>query len=443
MDPVTLAIAKRYTDAHAGQILVAGSYEYPTIQSAIDALPETGGAVYVNPGLYMEAVRITKPNTLLFGTWASIIKTPDNATRGINDCPVRVLAPGCTVENLQIDGNPEGNPHLASQPETVTADGIAIYADHCTVRNNYIKNTLGHSIIVWDDAFIDGGIPAGGRSHIIIEGNLITGPGYRARIDVARNEGGRINRHISILSNRIHDTDQFGIIIHGGRDIIIAGNHLENIGDAGIRPHASIRNLVIEGNILINTAGYAAIHLNYSSASAYYKNVVVANNIIEGSTQRAIYCASNNIEGLIIIGNRCAAIEGNESIRVAGESTIVANNHVESQRIQVTGPNALVEGNVVGGVGGGIRVDGPYATVVNNRLTSEPYGVWLQATISARVSHNRISGANRGVEIVGSCPDTEVVYNRFDGVVTPISGSGNATGNSVIDNNYVGGLSDT
>src|SRR5690606_29315678 len=151
-----------------------------------------------------------------------------------------------------------------------------------------------------------------------------------------------------------------------------------------------------------------------------------------------IYSASNDIEGLIVIGNRCAAIEATESIRVAGESTIVANNHVETQRIQGTGPNAHAEGNVDGGVGGGIRDDAPYRTVVNNRLTCEAYGVWLQATISARVSHNRISGANRGVEIVGSCPDTEVVYNRFDGVGTPISGSGNATGNSVIDNNYVG-----
>src|SRR5699024_3065152 len=250
MDIISYVLSKKYSDRD--NVVIAT--DYPSIQDAIDSLPEFGGEVYIPPGIYNESLIIDKPNVKMHGTWESIIKTPDNAVKGENDSTLRVLKPGCLIENLKFCGNPQGNPDLNSQPEAVTSDGVGIYANDCTVRNCWCVDTMGHSIIVWNDSF--GNTPRDKRHDIIIEGNLIEGDGFRAKIDVARDQPNvdgeyvYTNNHVIISGNRIRNTNQYGIIIHWGTEISIVNNHIENTGNTGIRPHGHIENISVKGNIL-------------------------------------------------------------------------------------------------------------------------------------------------------------------------------------------------
>lgn len=443
MDEVTLALAKWYTDQRTGgaAFVVAGTDYHPTVQSAIDALPETGGTVYVMPGVYKEAVRITKPNVHLTGTWDAVIMVPDNAVKYENDSTLRILAPGCLVENLTFDGNPEGNPHLASSyTDAEKADGIGIFADNCTVRNCRFVNSLGHAIIVWNDS--SGGIGRGSRSFITIENNLIEGDKgtERACIDVARDEGGlpgAINRHVSIINNRIRNTHAYGIIIHSGDHIIIKGNHLDNLATEGIRPHGNIRDLVVEGNVLTNVAYESGrcINIDVTSGTNRYENVVVANNIIRGGGNIAGISIGSGAERVVVANNIVEEVIGLRSIYSMGSGVIITGNQCKLRRLQVTGEGNLVMGNRIDN--GLIRVDGDNATVAYNHVSNNDIGLNAIGVSGLRVLGNRFTNCARGIQFEQTLQDCEVAFNRFEGEYTyAIYQMDRLEGDSRVANNY-------
>lgn len=67
----TLTVTKASTTAAVGatQNLVAadGTGNYTSLQTAINALPNTGGSIYIKPGTYTGFVTVVKPNVSLYG----------------------------------------------------------------------------------------------------------------------------------------------------------------------------------------------------------------------------------------------------------------------------------------------------------------------------------------------------------------------------------------
>ena len=431
IDLLTLKKAKQYADRDG--VIVAGTDEYPTVQSAIDALPETGGAVYVRPGLYVESVRITKPNVHLSGTWSSIIKTPDNAEPLVNDCPIRVFADGCTIEGLQIDGNREGNPAIDDFVLGRQADGIGIYANRCIVRNNFIHNTIGHKIIVWNESF-ENLAENVGRHSIIIDGNLVCGEGSRGGIDIASTQNahipGNYNRDIVVTGNVVHGnqmvvhtaeyvaiTDNMlwhGLGIHSGaRHIICAGNtisspksvgvsildstfitisnnHVSNTLGNGIQISSS-DHVVTNGNIIDSVLASGASGVVYSNSN----HIQIVNNKIHNIGSRGIYLVNSEIcNDVVIQGNQItetgafsievgktkkAQIRGNSvdhAIHIPdaeSESIIIDGNSITPSTrgfaVQIHSINGVVRGNVITHASDGVRVGGPNIRVTQNTFT--------------------------------------------------------------------------
>ncbi len=84
-----------------------GSGDYHSIQSAIDAVPDSGGTLIIGPGTYRETVKITKPNVHLRGTGADPSSTTvvfDNSagTSGgtLHSATVEVRGDNFLAENL-------------------------------------------------------------------------------------------------------------------------------------------------------------------------------------------------------------------------------------------------------------------------------------------------------------------------------------------------------
>jgi hypothetical protein len=269
-----------------------GIDDHEEIHAAIAALPENGGSICLSPGTFNASIRITKPNVHLFGTWATTIKTLDDidTATNSNSATIRVFGDGCLIENLKFDGNLAGNPTLVGDFNAcVRSDGIGIYANGCTVRNCWLVDTLGHSIIVWNEADPMGiAAESAARSYVTIEGNLFEGSGTnRARIDVARESASldKINHHVIIRNNQIKNVGQ-SITIHGGFDIIVSGNQIDNAG-YGIYPHNDLRNIVIAENVVTNITTGPGIRINSTASGA--SNIVVVDNVVATGVDAGIY----------------------------------------------------------------------------------------------------------------------------------------------------------
>ena len=227
-----------------------GATDCTDVLNAALAALAPGSVVYFEPGTYVAAVRLLVPNTTLTGTWAATIKTPSGATSHINDACVRILADGCVVENLTLDGNKAGNAAIDDFDIGRWSDGVAIYADRAIVRNNRIKDTIGHKVIVWNEPFVPTGKLKGARSFFTIEGNHITGTGQRASIDVASTDyTAAVNNNGIIRGNII---ENMVMIVHTGYDLLIEGNVIRDLPLAvgGISVHTNSKRVRCVNNII-------------------------------------------------------------------------------------------------------------------------------------------------------------------------------------------------
>ena len=117
------------------QLTVAanGSADFRTIQAAVDALPETGGSIAVQPCTYREVVTIRKPHVRIYGTDPDPAKTalvfnntgPKSAGT-FNSATVFVEADNVSIDNLTI-ANDAGTGKGQAVALAVTADRAAFY----------------------------------------------------------------------------------------------------------------------------------------------------------------------------------------------------------------------------------------------------------------------------------------------------------------------------
>lgn len=101
--------------AHASQTLPRATVgknnaDYQTMQSAIDAAPDTGEIIRIAPGIYHEKLRITKPNIHLIGKGVhpqDVVLSFDDSAKTANgtshSASVTVSADGFEAENLTIE----------------------------------------------------------------------------------------------------------------------------------------------------------------------------------------------------------------------------------------------------------------------------------------------------------------------------------------------------
>lgn len=233
-------------------------------EAAEAALPD-GGTVLVPPGTYVVSYRVRTPHITVEGLGSSsVLKTPPHAVRldpasmPSDECPLRLLADYCTVRNLKIDGNRANNVSNdnATDADNATWDGIAVYANYCTVEHCLVVSCIGHGIIIWNRDISDATAPAANaaRTGCKILYNRVEGTGQRASIDIASDRGTgaafdqKIQHHHQIIGNHLEGG---WLTFHTVWDSEMSHNVLYN---ARISVHTGCRRCVVSNNVLYGGA---------------------------------------------------------------------------------------------------------------------------------------------------------------------------------------------
>ena len=380
-------------------------------EAAEEALPLSGGTIIVPPGTYIIAYRMRKPGVVLQGSgWNStVLKTRPNATKLIDDCPVRIFGDYCVVRDLQIDGNAENNPALAASMEMAReADGIGIYANYCVVERVWTRNILGHHIIVWNDNFDDEDWPAGARHHNSVRYCRVDqGPeGMRNALDVASTKqlGENIDQNINHHNEFVGNIVTGNIVVHTGWDVLIANNWVSG-GSIGCHTRTRrlriVNNVVDSGNIEIN----GGLDTLAGEDARRSRDVVVSGNRIRGGAS----------SGVAVLNSDHVTVEGN---------TVTDKSQSAIQATRVT--NLSVRNNTVlrlTGFGRGIQIYGTDPSddieIRGNTIESvASIGIQIALANRVRIAQNELRNiANNGIACqTSAATEIEVLQNKLSDV---------------------------
>lgn len=439
-------------------------------EEAEQALPATGGTIFVPEGTYLVAYRVRKAKVTIQGaSWGAVLKTQPNAVVLQTDCPLRLMANYCHVRDLAIDGNRPNNAHLESMALAQYADGIGIYANYCSVERVYTRDVLGHHIIAWNHAFAGENVTNQARTGISVRHCLITEIGLRNALDYASLEG----LGAGFDQNICHTNEMVGNILLGGtlmihtgydtvadRNIIlngscnlhtaskrvrftnnyIYGGDIQITGGLDTTKSETARrssDCLVRGNIVVN-APFSGIAL-----TAVDRCTVEHNRIVSPTKNGVTMDLCNDID---IVNNRITdALEHgiNQSTSDLMERIRIAHNWVTCTLYGTSMGNAYevgIEGNTfIGGTQGvaATTATGRRYWIANNRILntsnhgidcyvqdSEIRGNLLQTiggsgiepgASGITIHGNRIRGSVRGVNIRNSATGIAVTSNRFSG----------------------------
>lgn len=383
------------------------------INTAIAALP-AGTVVYFHPGIYTAAIRVTVPNITLTGTWAATIRTPNNATSHVNDACVRLLADNCVVENLQLDGNKANNAAIDDFNIGRWSDGVAIYADRCSVRHNRIRDTIGHKVIVWNESFTPTGTAKGPRKYFTIEGNHITGIGQRASIDIASTDYSTdISSNGIIRGNLIED---MVLIVHTGNDLLIEGNVIRcpTLNSGGVQVHTGSNRV----SVLNNVIGPCTVGV---SSQNYCFDLIVRGNKI-WNTSGAGVLIENCTRAYVDDNTIHTTGSGAEGIGFAG----VVGGSIRNNVVHAAGASSINVGTSSSDI-----------VVAGNRSSSPTnYGVNAATVAGMTVRGNTLLGGQIGVAATSGA-NTGVIIEGNDIKSTSANGIYTTAADVLIRNNSV------
>jgi nitrous oxidase accessory protein NosD len=386
-------------------------------EAAEEALPETGGIIFVPNGVYVAAYRVRKQNVTVMGVGrGSVLKTRSDATRLVDDCPLRIFADWCTVRDLAIDGNDAGNPHLDTTELARQSDGIGIYASYCTVENVYVEKVLGHGIIVWNEAFAEEEHPVGARHHNSIRYNRLvkSASSYRSLIDIASTEdyGTNFDENINYSNEIIGNVLDEVITLHTAWDTLIMGNTTRQIS-----AHTRSRGIKIIGNTCSMSIGVtssldAAISGNKAAQILVYGDLVGGD---QNMRSKNVVAGGNNVASIIVKQADNVTISEN-TIKATGEAAIVLvyDTAVSILDNDISGYTqygvAMWETNSHNTVISGNRFD-------NTVLESTSRGAVLASSAAGlKVADNTVTGIGRGVVTSDSVSNAEISRNKFIGL---------------------------
>jgi uncharacterized secreted repeat protein (TIGR03808 family) len=314
--------------------------------------------------------------------------------------PSRTVIQGVPGQTKLIYG---GNGYLlhAEREDAITLDGIAF-----------------DGVNRWSADYAEGLIDFRSVENVTIADCTIRGAGRNAIYLEACS--GRLRDNI------ISGAGQFAIFTRQSTGMAIAGNAIDACANGGIVVHRWDQGrdaTLVTGNRISGTGAGNGGTGQWGNAINLFRtdDVIVANNIIEGSAFSAI--RGNAARGLQIIGNNCRA-SGETAIyaEFAFENAVVANNIIDgaANGISVTnfdhgGRAATVSGNIVRnltregpyepdfpGFGTGIGVEAD-TTVTGNTVEGAPlYGInagWGPHLRDVVVSANTVRDCGVGIGV--------------------------------------------
>jgi len=327
--------------------------DYTDIQTAIDALPSTGGKIVVMAGTYTPTADITlnKANTILEGCGNSTII--QSSTNAVNAGVIKMTAAGCVVRNMKVAGS------RATYPN---ARGIVMAADYCVIeqvnvvdvgkdgikceganygiiRDNKIGSMTDADKVGQDGIWLDltstnclvqgntvvkalcVGIEADSSCHHVkIVNNMMlycaeNGDDTWGGMKVLGNQGGIIS------GNVIQSSYQHGIyVLNSADDLSIHDNSIYSCGKHGIWL-SGVSNCQVVGNKFWGSWGdtntYDAINISGNANN----NLVSSNIGVTAKYRYGINIVDSTCDTNAVIGNRFASC-GTGEINDAGTGTV-------------------------------------------------------------------------------------------------------------------------
>jgi hypothetical protein len=365
-------------EPQAPSAAVINASEYPDLQAALDAVPESGGLVQLPPGDFLleEPLVLTKPNTRVAGAGA--------ATRLINH-------------------NADGQPALIVRPATLGDDPRAMIW----------RVQLADFRIQGDPEAIDAKStkPKGGDGVLAQNVNEI----YIHGLTADHNGGHGISLVNCYEDPRVSDclltyNAQAGLNIQGGHDIVVSANQFEENQDA-LRCLDSF-NLCMTGNNLDD-------HLRHGVVIENTYGSVLSGNMIEECQGTAIIL-DRDCYGITLSANVLADnFGGGVDLRDAWGCAVSANTFtIDAVRALVVGPNSgriTITGNnfsdsYIGqnskregkpNLATGIRLEGTTDIVISGNLFAGLAKEAVQADHACRrivMTGNIVTAVNQSVE---------------------------------------------
>lgn len=288
--------------------LCDGTSDDVEINTAIQALPSTGGEIVILDGTYniTATIAINKDNVVLSGNGtATVLKRmyDGSSDSGYYEGVISITAlnGGCCIENLKVDGN---------LTEFRSSNNGNVYVES---SNNIIRNILCNSSG-------DRGIQIRGSSYNVIIGNICNDNSRAIMIQgtstnnfiannyFSRNNSGAIMMYSSCDSNTIIGNvgveGSWGVQLSGDNNVVV-GNRFTNV-TRGIYVNGDHNSVC--GNVCNDNTVYG-IDMYYSDSNTIVGNV-----------------CNNNTIGIQLMSSNNNLISGNTCIRGLGTGADYTNS---------------------------------------------------------------------------------------------------------------------
>ena len=288
------------TDPAYGAVGDNSTSNTTAIQAALDAVPSTGGSVFIPPGTYRTATLRMKSNTRLYGAGPSSILKFTSVSGGAGTTgPGGIMASAddntdMSVSDLKLDTTliAGGNKAVAWYKATKTrvdrlhviTSGQGVVNVNCSdywVTDSYFESTASLG-----DALIDQwwGSHDGHITGNTVEGNDVAN---YAILATGGDTSGTLSTpvyNIEIRGNIVRNIEEAGIYVQGnlgGASLMhVVGNTVDRVVDHyGILIEDIVKNSVFDGNIIKDTAANG-IRLRKSAVASGPTGNTISNNIV-------------------------------------------------------------------------------------------------------------------------------------------------------------------
>lgn len=248
-----------------------GSGDYTDIQSAIDALPTTGGQIFVKAGTYTLTafILLNKNNVSIIGTGRTTIITSNSALSYL----LEIDNSNYLIKGIYFDGNSKT---VSEGIITASATGIIEDCFFTAFDTNGIDLSVDsvRTIVRGNEIFSNGGIGIyavfGLKDSLITNNFIYSNESFGLKIASSTNTSN--NR---ITNNLVYSNGSHGIEIKGNYNVVSNNNIYSNSGD-GIKLKSNADYCVITDNTCSSNTGYG---INVASSTCN-SNVLVNNTLL-------------------------------------------------------------------------------------------------------------------------------------------------------------------
>jgi parallel beta-helix repeat protein len=273
--------------------------KYDNIQAALDAVPLSGGTVFIPAGVHLiyEPLRVVTENTVIRGEGtATVIKNMDTNSR-----PALVLAPKgfakdsrlrlwrIQLSQLRITGSTNSGHGVLAQGiqeiflNNITVDhngGHGIFLDHC-----YENPRVTTCMITYN---VNSGLHLVGCHDIVVNANQ-----FEENNDALRCHDGF---NLTMNGNNLDDHLRHGVVIENTYGSVLSGNMIEECNGTAVILDRDVYGVTVSANVIAHnmSGGVYALDAHGCSISANTFTLLHTNSIYLGPGSSRLTITGNN-----------------------------------------------------------------------------------------------------------------------------------------------------